>query len=127
MMPHALIIDDNTMNINVLKMLLDRESCTYTAVQLPNKLPEVLGTVEKIDVVFLDLEMPHHDGFDLLHELKASPHLQDAPIIAYTVHTSEIDRARQSGFDGFLGKPLSANDFPNQFERILNGERIWEV
>jgi len=48
------------------------------------------------------------------------------PIIAYTVHVSEIDVVRQHGFDGFLGKPLDSARFPQQLARILNREPVWE-
>jgi two-component system cell cycle response regulator DivK len=83
--------------------------------------------LDAIDVVFLDLEMPNYDGFNLLTDLKADARLSHVQIIAYTVHTSEIDEARQAGFDGFLGKPLDIKRFPDQLERILNRQPVWEI
>jgi two-component system cell cycle response regulator DivK len=88
----------------------------------------VLPTIEaldRIDVVFLDLEMPNGDYYLTLHELKQQPSLTGVPIVAYTVHTSEIDKARQAGFDGFLGKPLKATEFPGHLQRILGREPVW--
>ena len=122
---HALIVDDKPTNIDVLAMLLEREGVAHTAVTSSR---HVLGTVdlmERVDVVFLDLEMPNGDYYHLLHELKAHPRLTGVPIVAYTVHTSEIDSARQAGFDSFLGKPLQVTEFPKHFRRIMNGESIW--
>jgi DNA-binding NarL/FixJ family response regulator len=52
--------------------------------------------------------------------------VQNAPIIAYTVHLNEIANTRQLGFDGFLGKPLDVTRFPEQLARILRGEQLWE-
>jgi hypothetical protein len=43
----------------------------------------------------------------------------------YSVHASEINRARDMGFHSCLGKPLNADDFPEQLARILRGERVW--
>jgi len=37
-----------------------------------------------------------------------------------------MKRAQQAGFDGFLGKPLDPDRFPNQIRRILSGEQVWE-
>jgi CheY-like chemotaxis protein len=122
---HALIVDDKSTNIDVLAMLLDREGVAYTAVTSSR---HVLGTVdllERVDVVFLDLEMPNADYYQMLHQLKAHPRLTGVPIVAYTVHNSEIDTARQAGFDSFLGKPLQVTEFPKHFQRIMNGESIW--
>lgn len=125
--PHALIIDDNSLNIDVLVMLLENEAVTYSAIDSLRKLPDALNANPAIDIIFLDLEFPNGDGFDVLPDLKADIRLQDVPIVAYSVHTSEIDRARRAGFDSFLGKPLSSRQFPNQLRRILNGEAVWEV
>jgi two-component system cell cycle response regulator DivK len=75
-------------------------------------------------VVFLDLEMPGLDGFHVKDMLRA--HFGEVLIIAYTVHISEINVAKQSGFDGFLGKPLNKARFPDQMARILRGEGVWE-
>jgi two-component system cell cycle response regulator DivK len=35
-------------------------------------------------------------------------------------------RAKKSGFDGFLGKPLNPDRFPEQIRRLLAGEHVWE-
>ncbi len=122
---HALIIDDQVSNVEVLQMLLEQQGVTATSVLLPYLVPDAIEQTEKIDVVFLDMEMPNGDYYRLLNDLKKNPRLYAVPIIAYTVHTSEIDAARQAGFDGFLGKPLKLTDFPDQLRRILAGESVW--
>jgi two-component system, cell cycle response regulator DivK len=123
-MPHALIIDDNIQNVKVLAQLLARQGATCTEVTNPKQLSNVLPKLDQVDVVFLDLEMPGESGFSVKEKLRTQ--LAGTPIIAYTVHVSEINVVRQSGFDGFLGKPLDNTRFPNQFARILNGEAVWE-
>jgi two-component system cell cycle response regulator DivK len=122
--PHALLIDDNSQNLKVLAQLLSKQGVTSTEVINPTKLQSVLPTLERVDVVFLDLEMPGLDGYSVKDLLKSQ--LGDAPIIAYTVHISEINVVRNLGFDGFLGKPLDQSRFPEQLARILNGEQVWE-
>jgi two-component system cell cycle response regulator DivK len=122
---HALIIDDQPPNIDVLAMLLEREDISYTAATSHRQVLDAIGQTEHVDLVFLDLEMPNGNYHQLLQSLRADPRLAGAPIIAYTVHTSEIDQARHAGFDGFLGKPLSTTEFPDQIRRILSGESVW--
>lgn len=123
--PHALIIDDHVTNVEVLQMLLEQEGVTASFALMPYQVPDVIDATEQIDVVFLDLEMPNGDYYRLLNDLKRHPRLFAVPIIAYTVHTSEIEAARQAGFDGFLGKPLKLTAFPEQLRRILAGEGVW--
>ena len=50
------------------------------------------------------------------------------PIIAVTAEasTDQMNKAKNSGFDGFLGKPLDPDKFPDQIRRILSGEPVWE-
>lgn len=120
----ALVIDDNPQNLRVLSQLLSKNQVNCVEVNDSNRLPGLVSQLDQVDVVFLDLEMPGIDGFrvkDLLRE-----HLGNTPIIAYTVHVSEIDVVRQRGFDGFLGKPLDSARFSGQLERILKGEPVWE-
>ena len=53
--------------------------------------------------------------------------VSEVPIVAYTVHMSELDAVYEFGFDGFICKPLDDERFPNQLGRILNGEGVWET
>lgn len=124
---HALVIDDNPKNITVLTRLLAEQSLTSTQITNPNTLEGVLDSLGQVDVVFLDLEMPGIDGFEVLHKLKADARFANVPVVAYTVHISEIRVANQEGFDGFIGKPIDPDKFPGQLERILNGQPVWET
>jgi CheY-like chemotaxis protein len=123
---HALIIDDNATNLEVMGEMLASQGFTYTLVQNPTTLPDVLVELDQIDIVFLDLEMPGIDGYDVLDMLRQEYGIA-APIVASTVHLNEIANAREMGFDGFVGKPIKVNRFPGQLQRILNGEHIWEA
>jgi two-component system, cell cycle response regulator DivK len=126
-MTHALIIDDNARNVTVLATLLDEESVSSTRVTNPAQLEAALKTVDALDVIFLDLEMPGVDGYQVLARFKKDAKYKGVPVVAYTVHVSEIHNASQQGFDSFLGKPLNADKFSEQLKRILKGERVWET
>jgi len=121
---HAVIIDDSELGVKVLANLLEVNHVTYTTIQDSRTVSRVLGELPQVDVVFLDLEMPYLSGLDLLPTIKQKLGLS-VPVIAYTVHTSEIDQMRQIGFDGFLGKPLKMRDFPQQLQDILGGIPVW--
>jgi two-component system cell cycle response regulator DivK len=124
---HALIIDDNARNVDVLARLLAAENITSTQVLDPGALLQTAETMTVPDIVFLDLEMPDYNGYQVLNWFKSDPRFQKVKVVAYTVHVSEINNAHQQGFDGFLGKPLRYDRFPDQLNRILNGEQVWET
>lgn len=123
---HALIIDDDAYSIHVMERLLDQEDISYTAVADPTRLEEVLQTLDKIDIVFLDLEMPKLDGYEVFAILKK--HIEaEVPIVACTVHTAEIHNTRRHGFFSFVAKPLDLDRFSDQLHRILNGTPVWDA
>jgi CheY-like chemotaxis protein len=122
---HALVVEDNATNIEVLTELLSAMGTTYTTVQDPIRLEACLLTLPAVDIVFVDLEMPKRNGYEVLQILRE--YTIYAPIVAYTVHTSEISVAKEMGFDSFLGKPLRAERFPDQLSKILSGQSVWEA
>ena len=124
---HALIIDDNIKNLNILARLLSKEGVASIKVQDPNLLDCVLQDIPEVGVVFLDLELPGEDGYRVFDRLKADARFQAVPVVAYTVHLGEIMAAHHRGFQGFLGKPLDVDKFPHQLQRILHGEPVWET
>jgi two-component system cell cycle response regulator DivK len=123
---HALIIDDNAYNVEVLQRLLATSGHSFTTLQDPLRLEDVASELDQIDIVFLDLEMPKRSGYEMLQILRDDLGLT-VPVVAYTVHTSEMNEARALGFDGFLGKPLDPNRFPDQLAHLLAGQSVWET
>ena len=124
---HALIIDDNAANVNVLAEMLTIEGLSCTKVQSPGNLGGTLEQLSAVDIVFLDLELPGTHGYQIFQYLRADPRFKNIPVVVYSVHTSEINAARELGFHSFLGKPLNADNFPEQLARILRGERVWAI
>jgi CheY-like chemotaxis protein len=122
---HALIIDDDAYSVYVMERLLDQENISYTAVTDPTRLEKTLQTLDAVDIVFLDLEMPKLDGYEVLALLKE--HIEaKVPIVACTVHTAEINNTRRQGFFSFVAKPLDLDRFSDQLHRILSGIPVWE-
>lgn len=122
---HALVIDDNIPNGQVLEVLLAQEDWVTTVVSAVHRIFETLDTLGSVDIVFLDLEFPNESGFDLLPRLREHPVTAAVPIVAYSVHLNAIEDARHAGFDGFLGKPLHSRAFSQHLAQIMRGEPVW--
>ena len=122
---HALIVDDDAYSIYIMERLLDQEGISYTGIADPTLLDGILQTLDRVDIVFLDLEMPKLDGYEVLVLLRQ--HIDsEVPIVACTVHTAEIGKTRRQGFFSFVAKPLDLDRFSDQLHRILNGVAVWE-
>ncbi|NLE52752.1 MAG: response regulator [Chloroflexi bacterium] len=123
---HALIIDDDAYSIYVMERLLDQENISYTGIADPAQIEDALQSLDRVDIVFLDLEMPKMDGYEVLALLKS--HLDPkVPVVACTVHTAEIGNTRRQGFFSFVAKPLDLDRFSDQLHRILDGNPVWEM
>jgi two-component system cell cycle response regulator DivK len=77
----------------------------------------------------MDIRLPYEDGYGALKKIRSSPSLKGTKVVAVTAEASvkEMNKTKESGFDGFIGKPLDPDRFPEQIKRILSGEKIWEV
>lgn len=83
----------------------------------------------KPDIIFLDINLPRTSGYEILKEIRSDPILQDTIVVAVTAQDAdtEIPRAREAGFNAYIGKPISRMRFPRQLRRILKGEPVWET
>ncbi|HOT90674.1 MAG TPA: response regulator [Anaerolineae bacterium] len=124
-----LIVEDNLNNFILMTRLLaflGVKKCEWKASGW--KVLEFAETLGNVDVVLMDIALPDTDGYQSLASLRSHPRFQNVPIIAVTADISaeNMARAREAGFNGFIGKPLDPDRFPEQVRRILAGEEVWE-
>ena len=83
----------------------------------------------KPDIIFLDINLPTTTGYEILEKLRADERYKDTTIVAVTAQDAdtEIPKAKEAGFDAYIGKPISRMRFPRQLRRILKGEEVWET
>jgi two-component system cell cycle response regulator DivK len=82
---------------------------------------------EGFDLVFLDLQLPKKDGYEVLADIRADSRRAATRVVALTANVSrrEVERCREAGFDGFIGKPIDGRRFSELLGRILKGEAVW--
>ena len=127
---HVLVVEDNVPNFVLIARML-----AYMGVQRCEwkttgwGVVDFASTMQQVDLILMDLRMPHEDGYDALGQIRRHPRLKDTIVVAVTAHGSgeEMRKAKQAGFDGFLNKPLDPDRFPEQIRRVLQGEAIWEL
>ncbi|MGC9356332.1 MAG: response regulator [Anaerolineae bacterium] len=130
--PHEatiLIVEDNFHNFLLMTRLLaflGVKKCEWKASGW--KVLEFAETLGDVDLILMDIMLPEADGYQSLEELRSHPRFEEVPIVAVTANASpdSLERARQAGFNGFIGKPLDPDRFPDQVRRALMGEEVWE-
>ncbi len=83
----------------------------------------------KPNIIFLDINLPRTTGYEILKEIRADDTLKSAIVVAVTAQDAdtEIPKAKEAGFDAYIGKPISRMRFPRQLRRILKGDDVWET
>lgn len=84
-------------------------------------------SLPRIDMILLDMQLPHEDGYEILRHIRANPKLSNLRIVALAADTRSHSphRARGAGFDGLIGQPINAERFPDQIAALLHGRPIW--
>jgi CheY-like chemotaxis protein len=79
---------------------------------------------EKPDVVFLDVNLPDGNGFDVLATLRKDPQYVDLPVIMVTVRSEPQDIARglALGADGYVTKPYGRNTLEYVLRCVMKQE-----
>jgi two-component system, cell cycle response regulator DivK len=126
---HVLVVEDNVPNFVLIARMLaylgvprcEWKTSGWQVVQFAETLP-------RIDLILMDIRLPYEDGYQALQKVRAHPRLKETRVCAVTAEASEdqMRKAQKAGFDGFLGKPLDPDRFPDQIQRLLNGEPVWE-
>jgi len=64
----AMIVDDEQSSIDLLQWLIGQYCPDITAIKTARSVQEAIPSIQsfKPDVLFLDIQMPHQSGFDLL-------------------------------------------------------------
>ena len=127
---YVLVVEDNVSNFVLIARLL-----AYIGVQHCEWKTTGWGVVDfaktmpRVDLVLMDLRLPHEDGYAALKQLRSTEELGDTRVVVVTAHASagEMQRAREAGFDGFLAKPLDPDQFPEHIRQILQGESVWSL
>jgi two-component system LytT family response regulator len=104
----VLIVDDETLVAKNLELLLNRY-CPDTEIEgIANSAREAENLIrdKRPDIVFLDVEMPHGNGFDLLKKME---HIDFGVIFVTAFDHYAIRAIKYSAID-YLLKPIDINE-----------------
>ncbi|MEF7612908.1 response regulator [Aquincola sp. MAHUQ-54] len=108
---HALVVDDNQLNSQLVAMFLRRLGWQADIVDAGQAALARLAQ-RAYDLVLLDLRMPQMGGEQVCRRIRETPALAALPVVAYTAHSMPEERERilAAGFNGLLIKPISFQD-----------------
>lgn len=120
-----LVVEDNQDSRELVVKILKRKG--YQIVEAADGEEAFAKAVsEKPHLILMDISLPKIDGAEVTKRLKKMEDFQDIPIVALTAHAMKGDREKmlETGFEGYISKPISVRDFPEQVRAFLRGK--WE-
>ncbi len=115
-----LVVDDNEMNCEVLKDVLEQDGFAVRTVLDGREALRIMRQ-EHPDLLLLDMMMPYFSGEDVIKAMQSDNILQDIPIILITARASEDDRifGLSLGADDYLAKPIHHEELLFRVKNIL--------
>jgi two-component system, cell cycle response regulator DivK len=116
----VLLVEDNVDNFELVRFLLERAGFEVLGGRDGQQALDV-ARKELPDLILMDLSLPGIDGWTAGRELKADPATAQIPLLALTAHTLPGDRKRtmESGFNGYISKPIDVVRFAEMIEEAL--------
>jgi DNA-binding response OmpR family regulator len=119
---HILVVDDDPKVRNLLSRCLTGEGFTVLeAEDEPQALDLATGT--RLDLITLDINLGHGDGFEVARKVRA---FSDVPIIMITGKDDVIDRVvgLELGADDYIIKPFHLRELVARVKSVLRRDRI---
>ena len=122
-MGKILIVEDNPVNMELAKDLLEMSGHNVVEATNGQEAIDIAGSA-KPDLILMDIQLPGIDGLAATRVIKNNPETKDIPVIALTAFAMKTDenKARESGCDGFITKPINTRIFPKQVGHFLGIE-----
>ena len=116
-----LLVEDEPINREIALMLLADAGLNAEAAEDGRQAVE-MATATAYDLILMDIQMPHLDGFEATRRIRTLPGHAATPIVAMTANAFAEDRERclASGMDAFIAKPIVPENFYQQLLTSLS-------
>lgn len=105
------MIDDNPADLDIASIVCETMNfpgsfVTFTeGMSALARLAEVWESLERPDVILLDVNMPHMSGLSVLRAIRQQPRWRDLPVVMFSTSANEAAVARRDGATDYLLKP----------------------
>lgn len=119
---HALVVDDEPMNLIVAKSILKRYGMEVSTATSGQESIDLCRD-HRYDIIFMDHMMGNMDGVEAMKKIRSDVKglNREIPVVALTANA--MSSAKQmflsEGFDGFVSKPIEIEELERTLKRVL--------
>ena len=119
-----LVVDDEKLIRDVVREYLEVESYEVVEASDGDKVNDILSK-DNIDLIIMDIMMPHKDGFQTVKELRKN---YNVPIIMLSARGEEYDKliGFDLGIDDYVTKPFSPKELVARVKAILKRKKDYD-
>ena len=121
-----LIVDDQRCDVVLLESLLRGAGYARVSSTMDPRSVGALHREHHYDLILLDLEMPHMDGFEVMNGLKAIETHGYLSVLAVTAESGHMRRALQGGAKDFVSKPFDHAEVLMRVSNLLEVRLLHE-
>lgn len=118
-----LVVDDIKSNRDMIRAML-MEIGFKVEVAENGEIALNMVSMNRPDLIFMDIRMPVLDGIAAAKKLKENPETETIPVIALTASVSSKDEMLKNGFDGFICKPFNIEDLFSLLSKFYKPKTI---
>ncbi len=115
-----LIAEDDEVNYRFLEAVFADTQVQLLHVRDGKQAIELCKTINKIDLILMDIKMPEKSGYEAIKEIKKFR--KEIPIIAQTAYTLKEDKAKciAAGCDDYISKPIDIELLLSKIGKYFN-------
>ena len=123
--PHVLMVEDDGLAADMLRFILEREGYTVTHAVDGRLARQIIDAEAPPALALLDIDLPYHDGFELIEAIRGSAAWAEVPILMLSSKGTELDiaRALDAGADDFIVKPFQLEELKARVRRRIRKSR----
>ena len=118
---NILVVDDEPANVKLMERILaSRGYSNVISTQDPRQVKDMF-LEQDTDLIILDLNMPHMDGYEVMEQLHSLEGRHIPPILVVTAqNTADFrQRALDNGGSDYVTKPFDANEVLSRVRNLL--------
>ena len=121
---NVLIVDDNPMNMKLVRVLLTGEGYQVRTAADALEALDILKEWRPL-LILMDIQLPGIDGLELTRRLKADPGTEQIIIIGLTAYAMKGDEGRilAAGCDAYIAKPIDTRTLPDVIATLIEKNR----